>query len=145
MILLEQKLSAFFDLLKSTKSLSEKSLMAYQSDLLDFIKYCKSKEITDELLLSYVKHLSAERKLKNSTINRKLVSLKLFFDYLYQIKCIAENYYNNHKFRFRQDQALPRTLSVKETSAILDHLYKERDNSNSEFEKWREDYCQKCS
>ena len=136
MILLEQKLSGFFDLLKSTKNLSEKSLVAYKSDLLDFIKYCKSKEITDELLLSYVKLLSTERNLKNSTINRKLVSLKLFFDYLYQIKCIDENYYNNHKFRFRQDQTLPRTLSVKETSAILKHLYMRCDESNSEFERW---------
>ena len=61
------------------KNLSDKTIIAYKSDLNDFftfIKDSKIKEISSNTIFSYFESLSKFKKLKDTTINRKIITLK---------------------------------------------------------------------
>ena len=128
----------FLITMETVKNLSPKTITAYKSDLKDFINYVKDSPLRKEILLEYVKFLSQKRQLKDSTITRKLISLKMFSNYLYKNKYIEQDIYKLNDFKFKREQKLPKTLTVKETSAILSYLtncaHKEKMTS---FEKWK--------
>lgn len=74
----------FLNVIKSTKNLSDKTIVAYNSDLNDFCNFLSSRRLHKDIILDYTKHLFDERKLQESTITRKLIVLKMFFQFLYQ-------------------------------------------------------------
>lgn len=116
--------------MKSTKNISEYSYLAYSSDLNDFIKFC-SGEIDNDVLVKYVSHLSQDRHLCDTTISRKLITLKMFFEFLYSKNLIEQNYYQNCHFKFRKERRLPKTLSKKETAELLKTATAERNSAKS--------------
>ncbi len=116
--------------MKSTKNISEHSKLAYSSDLKDFIRFCNGK-INNNILVEYVSHLSQERHLCDTTISRKLITLKMFFEYLYEKNLIEENYYQNCHFKFRKERRLPKTLTKNEISKFLVTATAERNSAKS--------------
>ena len=75
-----KKLSAeFIGMVQSTKNLSSKTVLVYSSDLKDFCTFVDENEINDGTILKYIQLLSQKRCLKDSTISRKLIVLKMFF------------------------------------------------------------------
>ena len=128
--------SSFLSTMQSTKNLSEKTVTAYQSDLSDFCRFIDKGEIDKETILKYVQYLS-QKELKDSTINRKLIVIKMFFEYLYQSHNIYENYYLEHKFRFKKERKLPKTLTIKEVSTLMVYLSKQREQAITSFAKWK--------
>ena len=116
--------------MKSTKNISEYSCLAYNSDLNDFIKVC-SGEIDNDVLVKYVSHLSQDRRLSDTTISRKLITLKMFFEYLYNKNLIEENYYQNCHFKFRKERRLPKTLTKNEIAELLKTATEERNSAKS--------------
>ncbi len=123
-------------IMKYTKNISEYSSLAYSSDLKDFIKFCAG-EIDKDILVKYVSHLSQERCLRDTTISRKLITLKMFFEYLYDRKIIGENYYQNCHFKFRKERKLPKTLTKSEISELLKTAIVERNSAKSSSEIFR--------
>ncbi len=119
--------------MKSTKNISEYSVLAYNSDLNDFINYCNG-EINNDTLVKYVFHLSQERHLCDTTISRKLITLKMFFDYLHSKKLIEENYFQNCHFKFRKEKRLPKILTKNEISLLLQTAISERNSAKNELE-----------
>ena len=128
--------SSFLSTMQSTKNLSEKTVTAYQSDLSDFCRFIEKCEIDKETIIKYVQYL-CQKKLKDSTINRKLIVIKMFFEYLYQSHNIYENYYLEHKFRFKKERKLPKTLTIKEVSTLMVYLSKQREQALTSFAKWK--------
>ena len=118
---LSQAVKTFLQVAKVTKNLSEKSILAYRSDLADFERYCSNSPagLSSETILNYIHHLSAERKLKDTTICRKIITLKMFFRYLYEQGMTSENYFSG-SFKFKKERRLPKTLSVDSVHRILD-------------------------
>ncbi len=108
----------FLSVIKSTKNLSDYSITAYESDLKDFINFCKN-DVNDDVIVTYVAHLSKERHLCDTTIKRKLITLKMFFQYLYDKRIIEQNYFENCHFKFRKERKLPKTLSKEEICVLL--------------------------
>ena len=49
----------------------------------------------------------------------------MYFDY------INKNYFNNHKFKFRQEKRLPKTLTILEAKKILNLLNKQVEMSKT--------------
>ena len=74
----------FLNVIKSTKNLSSKTIIAYNSDLNDFGKYLSNKQVHKDIVLDYTNYLFNERHLQENTITRKLIVLKMFFQFLYQ-------------------------------------------------------------
>lgn len=122
--------------MKSIKNISEYSSLAYGSDLNDFIKFCDGK-IDNDVLVKYVSHLSQDRHLCDTTISRKLITLKMFFEYLYNKNLIEQNYFQNCHFKFRKERKLPKTLSKTETAELLKTATAERNSAKSNPEVLR--------
>lgn len=127
----------FIDVICSTKNLSRKTLLAYDSDLRDFSKYMSSRELQNGIVLKYVRYLSLERNLKDSTIIRKLIVLKMFFQYLYDCKYVEENFYQAHTFKFKKERKLPKILATKDTIKLLNCATKLSVSAQSDYEMWK--------
>jgi len=127
----------FLNTIHSTKNLSEKTITAYHSDLQDFFTFVKNKELQEETILLYVQHLFGDRNLKDSTINRKLIVLKMFFNYLVQQQMIENNVFDKLNFKFKRERKLPKTLAVKEVSKLLNYVNEQVKNASSAFETWK--------
>ena len=64
-----------------TKNLTLKTLKAYEYDLKDFIQYINSMniiKIETKHIISYIGELKDNRGFKESSIKRKIITLKLF-------------------------------------------------------------------
>lgn len=107
----------FINYLQSTKNLSTKTLRAYTGDLLQFEK--KQNNMHNSDICNYISYLSNTLKLKDSSIRRKIITLKNFYDYLENNGIIECNPFAKLKFKFRQEQQLPKTLSISEIRRLL--------------------------
>lgn len=126
----------FLKVRQSTKNLSEKTIAAYMSDLNDFYRFIGSNDLNEDSILRYVQELSQSRKLRDTTINRKLIVLKMFFEYLYTQNHIKLNYFKTHNFKFKKEKKLPKTLATKEIAKLLTCAVNKSLVANSNFEKW---------
>lgn len=127
----------FLSVIHSTKNLSDKTITAYHSDLNDFSEFVKNELYDETTVLRYVNHLLHERKLKDSTIKRKLMVLKMFFEYLYNQRYIKQNYYQAHAFKFKKEKRLPKIMSVKDVSKLLFSLKKQNSEAKSSYAVWK--------
>lgn len=126
----------FLNETQSTKNLSDKTIIAYRSDLSDFIGFVGEKPIDDSTIIEYVKHLSTERQLQGSSINRKLVVLKVFFEFLYSNNYTEENFYNSHIFKFKKERKLPKIIATKDAERLLKHLKNEAEKDMGDYTHW---------
>ena len=131
------KSDEFLQIIQSTKNLSDKTVLAYRSDLNDFQTFLQDNELDETVILKYIQMLSKERRLKDNTVCRKLITLKMFFGFLYEQGYTDVNYYQNHHFRYKKERRLPKTLAVKETSKLLTYLTDCAAKETTEFEKWK--------
>ena len=127
----------FIQIIQSTKNLSDKTILAYRSDLKDFQDFLSENELDETVILKYVQVLSKERELKDNTICRKLITLKMFFGFLYEQGYTDVNYYQNHHFRYKKERRLPKTLAVKETAKLLTYLTNCAEIKTTDFDTWK--------
>jgi len=99
---------------KSAISLSPHTLRAYEGDLNLFMKYFGGRKqlptIQKEELRSYICYLRDELKFKESSIKRRLASLKLLFRWSLREKKLAVNPFDTLDERIRLPKRLPRAL-----------------------------------
>lgn len=112
--------SKFISYLQATKNLSDKTLSAYKSDLTQFFDF--EQDILHPDICSFVAYLSSKLNLKDTSIRRKIITLKCFYSYLIDNEIIDRSPFTKLKFRFKQEHRLPKTLSVKDVSKILDYF-----------------------
>ncbi len=132
-----KRIEDFLSLSQTTKNLSPNTVIAYRSDLNDFYHFCCSTNFDENSVLSYVHHLSNQRSLKDTSISRKLITLKLFYKYLTDFHYINANYFLLHTFKFKKELKLPKTLSIKEISKLLDTASKRCKIATTNFEIWK--------
>ncbi|MBD5132667.1 MAG: tyrosine-type recombinase/integrase [Clostridiales bacterium] len=73
-------------------------------------------------ICSFVSHLTSKLKLKDTSVQRKIITLKLFYSYLIDTEVIDRSPSAKLKFRFKQERKLPKTLAVKDISKILNYF-----------------------
>lgn len=115
----------FINFLRSTKNLSDYTLRAYNIDLSLFLKF--EKNLLEPDICAYVTYLQSIN-LKDTSIKRKIVSIRIFYDYLISNGMIKSSPFEHLKFRFRQEIKLPKTLSIGEVKRLLDCFNYEPDN-----------------
>ncbi|MDE5756764.1 MAG: tyrosine-type recombinase/integrase [Clostridia bacterium] len=111
-------LTNFRNYLQTTKNLSSKTLNAYSIDLNQFFKF--EEDILHPDICAFISYLHINLNLKDSSIRRKIITLKIFYEYLINRDLIAISPFAKLKFKFKQEQRLPKTLSITEVSKILD-------------------------
>lgn len=129
-------IAEFLALSQSTKNLSSKTITAYESDLRDFCNYINGNELEEKQILAYINELSHIRKLKDTTISRKIIVLKMFFEYLHSKEYIENNYFKSHTFKFKKEKHRPKTLALKETAKLLTYLTNQRLTANTYHKIW---------
>ena len=113
-------ISKFISYLQATKNLSAKSLSAYKSDLTQFFDF--EQDILHPDICSFIAYLSSKLNLKDTSICRKIITLKCFYSYLIDNEIIDHSPFTKLKFRFKQEHKLPKTLAIKDVSKILDYF-----------------------
>ena len=122
-------LSKFINYLHATKNLSNKTLKAYTSDLKQFFNF--ERAILSPDICGFIAFLNTDLKLKDTSIRRKIISLKNFYDYLYNENIITFSPFAKLKFRFKQERKLPKTLPIKDITKILYCLSKDYNHLSS--------------
>lgn len=110
-------LSNFINYLQATKNLSEKTLKAYTSDLKQFFE--NENNVLKPDICAFISYLSGQLKLKDTSIRRKIITLKNFYNFLFDNEIIDSSPFTKLKFSFKQEKKLPKTLTVNEISKIL--------------------------
>lgn len=108
---------SFIKFLKTTKNLSQNSLNAYQNDLNHFFRF-EANELKPDIC-SYISHLQFDLNLKDTSIRRKIITLKNYYNFLAKSKIIELSPFENLEFHFKHERRLPKTLSITEVSKIL--------------------------
>lgn len=121
----------FSEYLITEKGYSKNTITAYVNDVLEFkklfidskrfpsFKAIRRKKITNE----YKSHLT-EAGDKATTVNRKLSSLKVFFDYLKKNGLIEENLFDSVSMN-KTPKRLPRVISHKEIVEMIGSIDKD--------------------
>lgn len=122
--------------LKITKNLQEKTLKAYSSDITNFLNYINKDTIEQIDILNYINYLFDEKKLKDRSIKRKIISLKIYFNFLEDNSIIKTNPFNKLKFKFKQEKKLPKTLQKNEVKKLLETVYNELNSSITTYKKF---------
>ena len=127
-------LSKLISYLQATKNLSGKTLSAYISDLTQFLSF--ERDVFHPDICSFVSHLSSQLKLKDTSIRRKIITLKCFYSYLLDTEVIDCSPFAKLKFRFKQEHKLPKTIAVRDVSKLLNCFNSIDFDSLSSFAKF---------
>lgn len=122
--------------LKITKNLQEQTLKAYYSDITNFLNYINKNKIEQIDILNYINYLFDEKKLKDRSIKRKIISLKIYFNFLEDNSIIKTNPFTKLKFKFKQEKKLPKTLQKNEVKKLLETVYDELNSSITPYKKF---------
>ena len=122
--------------LKITKNLQEQTLKAYSSDINNFFNYINKETIEQIDILDYIDYLFDEKKLKDRSIKRKIISLKIYFNFLEDNSIIKTNPFTKLKFKFKQEKKLPKTLQKNEVKKLLETVYNELNSSITPYKKF---------
>lgn len=123
----------FIQSIRATKNLSEKTLKAYQSDLQDFRKmFLKIESVSLPGIFNYIDRLK-NKGLKDSTIKRKLITVKQFLDFLCRQNMLTNNPMREIAFSFKRERALPKTLEVREVAALISILDRRMETATTPF------------
>ncbi|WP_180970648.1 tyrosine-type recombinase/integrase [Burkholderia sp. WAC0059] len=103
-------------------NLSQNTLRAYESDLDDahrfFGRRTKLEDVRPEHLRGYIEHLRVQRQLKETTIKRRLASLKLLFIWAEREKLIEGDPFHMLNERIRLPKRLPRALDRSDRECL---------------------------
>ena len=115
---------SFLSALRLEKGLSENTIKAYSNDCQDFNKWLftnkryRAVAATEADIENYLKHLRVID-LSNSSINRKLSSLKHFFNYLSKTKLLKSNPVMNISGP-KNIKVLPKSLSIIDVNSLIE-------------------------
>ena len=119
----DQNLRSFFNFLIVEKGLSKNTVNAYKTDIKGFIKWIDKNNIGSLLKIKesnanqYISFLFS-LKLKSSSVNRKISSLKSFYLFLLKKKFIDNSPFNE-VISPKQEKYLPASMSESEVEKLL--------------------------
>ncbi len=121
----EVQVDKFLFFLKVELNYSELTIKSYQLDLTDFFGYIESKKInyltiTNHDVRGYLKYLDSCN-LKNSTISRRISTLRTFYNYLVDENIVENNVFHNVK-NPKLEKKLPNYLNYNEMEELLESI-----------------------
>jgi integrase/recombinase XerD len=126
----DSNLRSFFDYLYIEKGLSQNTVQAYETDILSFLNWLTKTpninylNLKEDNINNYIAYLF-KSKLKSSSVNRKISSLKSLYLYLIK-KNILKNSPISEVITPKKEKYLPSSMSEDE----VDRLLKSPDSSN---------------
>lgn len=121
----EVQVDKFLFFLKNELNYSEFTIKSYQLDLTDFFEYIKKSKINylrinNNKVRGYLKYLDSCN-LKNSTISRRISTLRTFYNYLLDEGLVESNVFHNVK-NPKLEKKLPNYLNYNEIEELLESI-----------------------
>ncbi len=115
--------SQFGDYLEEQKSVSQNTLQSYMRDIRHFLTFMQGhgfgdlRRADDAVMRLYVEELTA-KKLSNATVTRRLASIRCFYRFLMERRCVSMNPAEHIKLD-KPPKKLPHFLSGAEIDLLL--------------------------
>lgn len=107
---------------RSAVNLSPHTMRAYRSDLDDTQKFFGLRRqlewVGKDQLRQYIRYLREDKRFKETTIKRRLASLKLMFKWAIQEEVVKVNPFDSLNERIRLPKRLPRALDRSDQAAL---------------------------
>lgn len=116
-------ITQFLEMLTAERGVAKNSIISYQRDLLDFRQFLSSNKLNEltansQNISSFIQYL-AQKKLSARSINRKLSTIKNYYNFL-----ISENHTDTNPVILvdlpRYKPPLPSALSISEIKQLID-------------------------
>lgn len=117
----EQAIAQFLEHGQTVRNLSDRTLRAYQSDLVQFhlhVTDTPAMEVTPADLETYLDKLG-EGPYRDTSIRRKVAALKVFFRFLEEQGVVSESPARKLKIKKPVENRVPTVLSAREVRALL--------------------------
>lgn len=129
MYTLQSAIKDFLNHCTFEKNLSNKTIKAYKTDLIQFAKFLISKkyslEVTDITKIELQQYIEYIAFLKAKSRKRKIASIKAMLNYLEFDDKIIINPMRKVRIKIKEPFRLPRCLTIQEISDIFKAAYKE--------------------
>lgn len=127
-----QTIDDYIDYLESIKNYSEHTILSYKNDLIEFYNFIKSERMAPSILKirnnrpckNYLVYMS-NKGYSSTTINRKLSSLRSFYNYLVKTNEIEHNYFDDVD-SIKEPKRLPGLLKVEEIDNMMKSIDKKK-------------------
>jgi len=132
MIKISPAISDFLSHCRIEKNLSQKTIKAYQNDLLQLTSFLVTERHSGELAsiskIEIRSYLDTMKNLKPKTVKRKIASLKAFFNYHEFEENIVVTPFRKMRINIKEPKELPAVMNIQEMTKIFNVVYKERDS-----------------
>ena len=122
----------FLNCCKSRKTLKDKTIKAYRTDLRQFTEFTNN-TFTKESIYLYIDMLHEQFKPK--TVKRKIATVKAFTHYLLIEDVIDINPFDKIEVSFKEPVILPRTIPLNIINSILICAYNLQSQTKTEYQK----------
>ena len=125
---LNKAIESFLYACSNELGLSEKTGRAYAYDLGQFGDFMESKDldkINSEDVKRYLGYLDEGQNLKDSTIRRKIMTLKAFFGYFVENKTLGATPVEGIDHKYKTSKSLPKILNANDVQRLLDFVDEE--------------------
>lgn len=120
---LHTAIRSFIQHCRVLKSLSDHTLRAYFGDLLDFVQHAGSEsmppKIGPDVITTYVESMRERRHLKETTIRRRIATLKILFRWLERNRIVGLSVFHDLDLSVRIPKRLPRALDPSDMRRLL--------------------------
>lgn len=128
---IEESIGKFISSTRIEKNLSYRTIKAYGSDLKNFYEFFIARDIeqiTVEDIRTYLGFLEKSCTNKDTTIRRKIATLKVFFNFLEDENIINRAPTRKLKSKYKVIERLPRIISTNEIKKLLRCAYNDTKN-----------------
>ena len=122
---LSKSVDRFLEACTKELKLSEKTNRAYAYDLGQFSDFMQDKDlekINNADVNSYLSYLDDEQKLKESTIRRKIMTLKAFFRYFVDSSKLTKTPLEGVDHKYKMTKSLPKILNAQDMIHLLNFV-----------------------
>ncbi|MCB5955067.1 tyrosine-type recombinase/integrase [Enterococcus sp. CWB-B31] len=122
---MEQWISKFLTYKGTYHNLSSRTIKAYKSDLYLLNDYCtlQNIELTDGIL-PFINELNHKKKLKATSLKRKLITYRMFYRYLLNNQVVVKNQqFEGARLSYPIPKKMPKTLKITEINHLLSTMY----------------------
>jgi len=139
-VILAEAIKAYIDRLGSTPALSSHTIRSHDSDLRQFLKFCKNislSTISAQTLHSYFDMMINEKRYAPATILRRWSTIKSFFNYCVDNSLVVRNPFDGVTLPVKAELQPPAVLTRGEIRRLLSASAKEVERLKAELERRR--------
>ena len=121
----DEAIAKYVDYLANVKNYSYNTVSSYRNDIMEFVSFIVSEKMARDLFSirnnrvckNYLSYLSSSN-LASSSINRKLSSLRNFYDFLVKSELVKANFFNEIEAP-KVPKRLPKTIKEQEIMMLF--------------------------